>query len=161
MSLPCVQWLVQGWACDTSRPNRSPAVKFWTFWGKNSFFFFLMFMYLFWEREWIPSRFHAVSTEPDSGLDLGNHETMIWAKIKSQMPNQLSHPGTPRRRTVNAGIDVFRGCQWPWVYRCLGKQSLLEREAKPNKCSLREDPCTLLEPLLLVWLLLLSSFFMV
>ena len=28
------------------------------------------------ERERIPSRLHAVSTEPDMGLDLKNHEIM-------------------------------------------------------------------------------------
>ena len=37
----------------------------------------------------------AVSTEPDSGLDLTNHEIMTWVKIKSWMLNQLSHPRAP------------------------------------------------------------------
>ena len=35
------------------------------------------------ERERIPSRLHAVSTEPDIGLDLGNHEIMTWAETRS------------------------------------------------------------------------------
>ena len=47
-------------------------------------------------RERIPSRLHTVSMEPDVGLELMNHEIMIWAEIKSWMLNQLSHPGAPR-----------------------------------------------------------------
>ena len=35
----------------------------------------------------IPSKLCAVSTEPDTGLELMNCEIMIWAKIKSQMLN--------------------------------------------------------------------------
>ena len=46
-------------------------------------------------RERILSRLCTVLTEPDSGLDLTNHEIVILAKIKSQMLNWLSHPGTP------------------------------------------------------------------
>ena len=48
-------------------------------------------------RERIPSRLCTVSSEPDVGLKLINYEIMIWAEIKSQMLNQLSHPGTPLR----------------------------------------------------------------
>ena len=48
-------------------------------------------------RERISSRLHAVSTEPDVGLDLRNHEIMTWAEIQSEALNQLSHPGAPRR----------------------------------------------------------------
>ena len=47
------------------------------------------------QRERIPSRFHTVSTEPDAGLELMNHEITIQAETKSQTLNQLSHPGTP------------------------------------------------------------------
>ena len=43
-------------------------------------------------KEKIPSRLHAVSTEPNVGLDLTNREIMTWAKIKSRMLNRLSHP---------------------------------------------------------------------
>ena len=43
----------------------------------------------------IQSGFHADSRDPDVGLELTNHEIMTWAKIKSQTPNQLSHPGAP------------------------------------------------------------------
>ena len=75
--------------------------------------FFIVFLsYLFWgreterertqrrgregERERIPSRLYAVSTESVSiQPEPRNHEIMTWAKIKSQMPNRLSHPGTP------------------------------------------------------------------
>ena len=39
--------------------------------------------------------FCAVSTEPCAGLHLTNREIVTWAKIKSQMFNQLSHPGAP------------------------------------------------------------------
>ena len=46
-------------------------------------------------RERIPSRLHAVSTDPDVGLESTNHEIMTWAEIKSQRLNWLSHPGTP------------------------------------------------------------------
>ena len=45
-------------------------------------------------RERIPSRLHAVSSEPKARLNT-NHEIMTWAKIKSQMLNRLSHPGAP------------------------------------------------------------------
>ena len=46
------------------------------------------------EGDRIPSRLHAVSTEPDAGLEFMNHEIMTWAKTKSRALNQLSHPGT-------------------------------------------------------------------
>ena len=39
------------------------------------------------------SRLHAVSTEPDTGLELTNREIMTRAEIKSQSPNRLSHSG--------------------------------------------------------------------
>ena len=41
------------------------------------------------EEERIPSRLHAVSTEPDVVLSLTNQETMTWAKIKSWMLGHL------------------------------------------------------------------------
>ena len=47
-------------------------------------------------RERIPSRLRAASSEHDVGLELTkNCKTMIWAETKSQMLNQLSHPGAP------------------------------------------------------------------
>ena len=42
-------------------------------------------------RERIPSSLR--SEESHKGLELTNHEIMTWAKIKSYMPNWLSHPG--------------------------------------------------------------------
>ena len=45
------------------------------------------------QRERIPSRFCAVSTEPHTGLNLTNFEIVTRAKIKSQMLNRLRHPG--------------------------------------------------------------------
>ena len=66
------------------------------------FFFFLMFIYFVIgreresklrnrererERERIPSRTHAVSTEPDMGLELTNSEIVTRAEIKSQTLN--------------------------------------------------------------------------
>ena len=46
-------------------------------------------------RERIPSRLHAVSTEPDMGLELMNREIMTRAENKSQMLSLLNHPGDP------------------------------------------------------------------
>ena len=46
-------------------------------------------------REKIPSRLRAVSTESDMGLELANCEIMTCIELKSQMLNQLSHPGAP------------------------------------------------------------------
>ena len=67
-----------------------------------------MFIYLFWkreracgggaERERIPIRLCAVSTEPaDAGLNLTHPGIMTRAKIKSQALNQLSPPRCPQR----------------------------------------------------------------
>ena len=38
-------------------------------------------------RERISSKFHAVSTEPDAGLDPTNHEIVTRAEINSQTLN--------------------------------------------------------------------------
>ena len=51
----------------------------------------------------------AVSTEPDTGLDPTNPEIMTGAETKSQILNQLSHPGTPTathsyRQHYKAGV---------------------------------------------------------
>ena len=48
------------------------------------------------ERERIPSRLCSVRAEPNVGLEHTNREIMTSAKIKSQMLDQLSHPGAPR-----------------------------------------------------------------
>ena len=47
-------------------------------------------------REGIPSSFHAVGAEPNSGMHLTNCAIMTWAETKSLMLNQLSHPGAPQ-----------------------------------------------------------------
>ena len=44
-------------------------------------------------RQRIPSRLHAVSTEPNVGLDPTNHEVMTGAETESQRLNRWSHPG--------------------------------------------------------------------
>ena len=56
-------------------------------------------------REKIPGRLHAVSTEPNVGLDLTNHEIMTRAETKSHMLNQLSHLGAPVRCVLDNPID--------------------------------------------------------
>ena len=43
--------------------------------------FFNVYVFVF-EKERIPSRFLTVSSEPDSGLKLMNHEVMMGAKVK-------------------------------------------------------------------------------
>ena len=46
-------------------------------------------------RERIPSRFCAVSTEPNTGLHPTNREIMTRTEIKSWMLILLSHAGAP------------------------------------------------------------------
>ena len=58
-------------------------------------------------RKRIPSRLHAVSAEPNVGLDPMNCEIMTWAEIKSQTPNKLSHPGTLGHKFLNASSHFF------------------------------------------------------
>ena len=45
--------------------------------------------------ETILSRLPTVSSEPDAGFELTNHELVTWAKIKSQMLNRLMPPPVP------------------------------------------------------------------
>ena len=40
------------------------------------------------------SRLRAVSTEPDVGLELTNHEIMTWAEVRHL--TNWAHEGTPR-----------------------------------------------------------------
>ena len=49
----------------------------------------------------VGSRLRAVSTEPEAGLELTNHEIMTWAE--SWTLNQLSHPGTPNQFWLYSG----------------------------------------------------------
>ena len=72
--------------------------------------FFLMFIYLGRENTGVwggegqregegegerenPKQAHAVSAEPNTGLDAPNHEIMTRAKTKNWMLNLPSHPG--------------------------------------------------------------------
>ena len=41
------------------------------------------------------SRLQAVSTEPEVGLELLNHEIMTQTKSQRLNPKWVSHPGTP------------------------------------------------------------------
>ena len=77
-------------------------VKFYVKFSHTIIILFFLKLTLFWERERkrISSRPHAVSTEPNVGLDLMDREIMTWAEIKCQMLNQLSHPGAPHTFTV-------------------------------------------------------------
>ena len=78
---------------------------------------FLMFIFYFWERQRqstsgggteregdteseAGSRFWAVSTEPDTELELMNYEIMLSAEDHDLivMLNLLSHPGAPRSK---------------------------------------------------------------
>ena len=43
----------------------------------------------------------AVSTEPDAGLKLMDHEIMTWA---GRTRNQLSHPGAPALECLNWAV---------------------------------------------------------
>ena len=47
------------------------------------------------ERERIPSRLQAVSTEPNAELELTNPESITQAEIGSQPLNRLIHPSAP------------------------------------------------------------------
>ena len=82
-----------------------------------SFLSFLKIIYLFWEREGRRGRererertqgkLHAVSTEPDVGLELTKHEIVTWAEIKSQTRNRLSHPGVPWPLFLNTDKNLL------------------------------------------------------
>ena len=89
-------------------------------------FFFLMFVYLFWDgcrergREGIPRRLCAVSTESDTGLSLMNAEIMTQAKIKSQTLNSLSHPGAPVGSFFICSFAFIHAAglgEYPWCAR--------------------------------------------
>ena len=42
------------------------------------------------------------------GPELPNHKIMTWAETKSQMPNQLSHPGTPKEVLTKIFTHVLK-----------------------------------------------------
>ena len=65
------------------------------------------------ERE---RKFQAASTlsaEPDTGLNLTNHEIVTWAEIKSRMLNQLSHPGAPIPRPFEQNRVIYQAKSSP------------------------------------------------
>ena len=98
-----------------------------------------MFTYFETEREWgrgrerrrerIPSKLHAVGTEPDAGLNLTNCEIMTSAESKSQMHNQLSHPGALKMQinTNNKTEDSLKGVPNGGAARLGGVRSGWER----------------------------------
>ena len=47
------------------------------------------------EEKRITSSLRTVSTEPDVGFELMNHEVTAWAKIQSETLNRMSRPGGP------------------------------------------------------------------
>ena len=57
-------------------------------------------------RERIPTRSHAISTEPDAELEPTNWEIMTWTRIRSRTLNWLSHPGTPNFLFNNSWIKM-------------------------------------------------------
>ena len=74
-------------------------------------------------RERIPSRLWAVSTKPNVGLDLRNHEIMTQAETKSWDTQRLSHPGAPTfffyKKVVGYQLRAKSGCSLkkriPWL----------------------------------------------
>ena len=73
--------------------------------------FFLICIYLERAWAWVGERQRedlcVDSTESDAGLHLTNCELMTWASIKSWRLNQLSHPGTPRLKSVRDFPTAF------------------------------------------------------
>ena len=71
------------------------------------------------ERERIPRRLCAVSTDPNMGVHPINCEVMTWAKTKSQTLNWLSPPGAPEKfKFLSMGVET--------VLSYLTKLSLVE-----------------------------------
>ena len=89
------------------------------------YYFFLIFknLFIYFERdrvsgggaergrERIPGRLHTVSAEPNVGLELRNCKIMTEAKIKSQVLNQLSHPGAPEEAFYLDEISTVHVCE--------------------------------------------------
>ena len=70
-------------------------------------------------RERTPSRLHAVSAEPDEGLELANHEIMTRSKVRRF--HQLSQPGAPRDGSCEREnhLEVFNETKGVWFNRPL------------------------------------------
>ena len=110
---------------------------------KIRYCFFLIYLnvYLFWESVWvgerkrgrerIPSRLHAASKKPNMGLELTNHEIMIWAKIKSQTLNKLSHPDA-----LLLVFDRWLHCLIWWYSRNRAVERIRNPEIDANSQSL-------------------------
>ena len=74
------------------------------------------------ERETTSRRLHAVSTEPDVGLDLTIRD--IWAEIKSRA-HHLSHPGASIRQLLaSLNINVLHFIL-KWLFPALPKVPIL------------------------------------
>ena len=95
-------------------------------WRKS--FFFSLFVYFEREREWVHTRASGGGAEREErgnpkqaphcqqavqfqhragcGVQI-NCEIMTWAKIKSQMLNWLSHPGTPMKTILHSQIIII------------------------------------------------------
>ena len=58
------------------------------------------------EGERIPSRFPAVSAEPDVGLKPRNREIMTGAEIETWTPSRLSPPGAPPALSFTSVTEV-------------------------------------------------------
>ena len=85
-------------------------------------FFFFKFIYLFWEKEsGRGAESENPSTVPCVEFELTNCEVMTWAETKSQMFNQLSHPGAPLLLFLSWKWEIIReaGSYWPRA-DCLG-----------------------------------------
>ena len=65
-----------------------------------------------------------LSAEPDMGLNLMNPKILPWAEIKSQMPNQLNHPGTSQGASFLTKPRLFKIGLWE-------ENSLVEITAEP------------------------------
>ena len=106
-------------------------------------FFFFFNVYSFWERvqvaegrgESIPSRFCAVSTEPNTGLNPTNREVTTWA--------HMSHPGALSVwLLISAQVMIPGSCDWAphqaphWAWSLLKFLSLSLPPSLPLSLSL-------------------------
>ena len=101
----------------------------------------------------IPSSLHAVSVEPNVGLELMNHEIMASAKTKGQTLNPLSHPGAPDKLTLLRGakktfvraslyvtINVFAPLYTFLGYFALGREVRLKQQDRDDPDPGRPPP---------------------
>ena len=62
-------------------------------------------------KERIPSGIHTVRVEPNAGHQSTHHKIMTWVEIKSQILNQLSHPGAPHLSIFNWVVFLLLSCK--------------------------------------------------